>query len=124
MRTFVTLVIAMGLSFSAATAQEPEPPASQSTTVSATVSPANQVPPLEGGNESGVVVIQLTFVTDDSGAMSAAVIDFEASLRNIQAEDITGLRIHEGATGENGPVVLDSRVGSGGTRRCATGPRS
>jgi hypothetical protein len=83
---------------------------------SATLSPANEVPPITNAESkgSGEVTIVLHLTRDASKAITAATADFKGSLKGFPAETaITAAHIHRGAVGTNGGVVVNPMVKAG-----------
>lgn len=85
-----------------------------STSLTADLSPANLVPPLQDRTEGGSADVEIMLVQGTTGAAESAVVSFEVSLENATAETFTGFAIHEGATGQNGPVVVEAQLSSDG----------
>jgi hypothetical protein len=80
------------------------------TALTAELSPANLVPPINDRTETGQANVEITLVDGGPGASDTAVVSFEVTLENAQAETITGFAIHEGATGLNGPAVIETQL--------------
>jgi hypothetical protein len=73
--------------------------------------PENEVPPNAiNASASGWVVAR--FVREASGKAIHATVDFDISTQFSGATTFTGLHIHEGPAGTNGPVVLSSGLSS------------
>lgn len=72
------------------------------------LSPANEVPPVTGLNASGTATILQVAGRDPQGRLSAEVI-FDVQYTGFpEGTRFTGLHIHAGPTGVNGPVTIDS----------------
>jgi CHRD domain len=73
---------------------------------------ANEVPPLSnpaeaGGTATGVITMDLT--RDSSGTITAATVNFRASLANLPGGTVLrAAHIHTGAAGVSGGVLIDS----------------
>ena len=79
----------------------------------AVLSPANEVPAITGLAVSGMGTILLHVVRDSSGKVISASTDFNASYVYPGEVTFTGMHIHKGNAGENGPVTINSTIGSG-----------
>ena len=85
-------------------------------TFTATLSPASEVPAITNAESkgSGEVTIVLHLTRDASKAISAATADFKGALKGFPAETaITAAHIHRGATGTNGPPVVNPMFKAG-----------
>ncbi|MBC8165387.1 MAG: CHRD domain-containing protein, partial [Bryobacteraceae bacterium] len=71
------------------------------------MSSANEVPPA-GVTASAPSVFQAHTVRNSAGAIEAAVAIFDVNYRMPGTSTFTGLHIHNGKVGENGPVTVDS----------------
>jgi hypothetical protein len=80
--------------------------------VKAKVSPDNEVPAVSGFEGLGSVLVKISVNRDAGGNITSGVATFDAGYQCPTAVTLTGLHIHSGATGENGPVVIDSGLGS------------
>lgn len=76
----------------------------------AVLSPANEVPAITDYNASGAATIVAHVVRDASGKIVSGTADFRVSYRLPGEATITGLHIHSGAAGINGPVTLNTGV--------------
>lgn len=74
----------------------------------AVLSPLNEVPAITGYNASGVGTVWLHIVRDPAGRIVSGTADFSASYRFPGDVTLTGMHIHRGAAGVNGPIVIDS----------------
>ena len=84
----------------------------QSIPFRANLSTANEVPPLDLA-ATGSATVWVHAVRDSSGVITEAVVDFVVDYSFPAAITVTGLHIHRGIRGQNGPVVLSSGVGAG-----------
>lgn len=75
----------------------------------AVLSPANEVPAINS-TASGVATVLLHVVRDAAGNVESASTDFLVAHTHPADATVTGLHIHRGAAGENGPVVIDSGI--------------
>lgn len=75
----------------------------------AVLSPANEVPALTL-NASGAATVNVHVIRDTAGRIVSGSVDFEISYAFPGAVNITGLHIHRGAAGVNGPVIIDSGI--------------
>ncbi len=73
----------------------------------AVLSPQNEVPAVNI-NAGGAATVWLHVVRDAEGRVVSASTDFDISYRFPGAVTFTGLHIHRGQAGENGPVTVDS----------------
>lgn len=80
----------------------------------AVLSPANEVPPVEGLNASGSALVWLHVVRNSSGTITEAVADFQVRYTFPGPVTVVGLHIHSGIAGANGPVVIDSGLRNSG----------
>lgn len=79
-------------------------------TYSQALSPANEVPAITGLNASAPAQFTTWSVRDGAGVIQAASVLFDVNYRFPGATTFTGLHIHNGKAGENGPVTVDSRI--------------
>jgi len=77
----------------------------------ALLSPANEVPAVTDFNASGAATIWLHVVRDSSGQVTSGSVDFRVSYSFPGAVSLTGLHIHRGAAGVNGPVTINTGIG-------------
>lgn len=85
-------------------------------TLTATLSPANEVPPVTNADASasGMVTVTLNLTRNSAGTITAATADFNASVTGFSpTTTITGAHIHSGAAGVAGSVVVDTGITSG-----------
>jgi uncharacterized protein (TIGR03437 family) len=87
----------------------------------AAMSPANEVPAVNI-NASGSATIRAHIVRNATGEIVSGSVDFIVSYTFPGAITFTGLHIHRGAAGENGPVTINTGIGgAGGNVEDATG---
>ncbi|MBL8177546.1 MAG: CHRD domain-containing protein [Bryobacterales bacterium] len=72
--------------------------------------PSNEVPPIDI-NASGAATIRAHVVRDASGQIVSGTVDFLVSYSFPSSVELTGLHIHRGAAGVNGPVVINTGIG-------------
>ncbi len=70
------------------------------------LSPANEVPPIAGLDAGGTAVVLVHFVRDNQGNVIGGSVDFIVNYSFPGTITITGLHIHPGAAGVNGPVTI------------------
>ena len=102
----------------AAVACEDDSPNSPSETVvyTATLLPANEVPAVTNAQNtgSGTVTIQLVVNRDSSNEISSAAAHFSVSLAGFPAGTRINIsHIHRGASGVNGPIVVNTDLVAG-----------
>ncbi|MFN3325460.1 MAG: CHRD domain-containing protein [Bryobacteraceae bacterium] len=77
------------------------------------LSPLNEVPPLTGLDASGSGTLWAHVVRQANGRITSASFDFKIKHNFAEEVRITGLHVHRGAAGVNGPVVIDSGIAGG-----------
>lgn len=82
------------------------------------LSPANEVPPV-AIDASGVALVFVHVVRDARGQITGGTVDFQVDYRFPGEVELTGLHIHPGVAGVNGPVTVSS--GLAATQSAATG---
>ncbi|MDX2178920.1 MAG: CHRD domain-containing protein [Bryobacteraceae bacterium] len=85
------------------------------------LSPANEVPAVTGLDASASARTLIWTIRDDAGRVSGASVAFDVNYRFPGAVTFTGLHIHDGAAGANGPVTIDSRITASSGVISATG---
>jgi hypothetical protein len=75
-----------------------------------TMLPTNEVPPIMGLNAAAVAGVQVYAVKNSSDEITAATVVFDVNHRFPGSADFTGLHIHDGPAGVNGPVRVDSGI--------------
>jgi uncharacterized protein (TIGR03437 family) len=71
--------------------------------------PSNEVPPVEV-SASGAATLWVHLVRDAGGQIVSGSVDFDVSYTFPGEMTFTGLHIHRGAAGVNGPVTVDSGI--------------
>jgi hypothetical protein len=82
----------------------------------ATLSPANEVPPIANAESSARGAVQITMnpTRDSSGAITGATADFHIQIAGLPADTVfVGAHIHPGVAGANGPVAVNTALSSG-----------
>ena len=75
-----------------------------------TLLPSNEVPPITGLDASGPSEYSIYVLRNADGTIPAATAVFDVNYRFPGTTEFTGLHIHNGAAGVNGPVVIDSGI--------------
>lgn len=86
----------------------------------ANMSAANEVPPLELA-ATGSATILVHPIRNSSGTITSAYVDFNIRYQFPGEITITGLHIHRGIAGANGPVLIDTGIRAGSTVQDTTG---
>jgi CHRD domain-containing protein len=95
---------------------EPSQGATTTTTFTAPLSAANEVPRIANADASasGTATIALTVTKDDSGGITAATMNFQVSVAGFPAgTTVTKAHVHKGAAGVNGDIFVDAALASG-----------
>lgn len=90
-------------------------------TVSVLMSPANEVPPIAGLTASAGMEVTINITRDGTGAITSATARFLGSVTFPGSITVTGLHIHEGVTGANGGVRIDSGLSAANPLAFANG---
>ncbi|MBI4876362.1 MAG: CHRD domain-containing protein [Acidobacteria bacterium] len=80
----------------------------------ALLSPANEVPAIANLNASGTATVWLHVMRDAAGQVVSGSVDFDVRYDFPGAVNITGMHIHRGAAGVNGPVTIGAIGGAAG----------
>jgi len=72
------------------------------------LSSLNEVPPVAGATSTGTATVLFHVVKNAAGEVVSGTVDFRVNYRLGQETNITMMHIHRGASGVNGPVVIDS----------------
>ncbi|MCC6590908.1 MAG: CHRD domain-containing protein [Bryobacterales bacterium] len=78
--------------------------------VMALMQPENEVPPIRDLAASAVGAATLLTTRGTNNALTSAVVEFDVQYSFPRQTTITGLHIHKGEPGANGPVVLPSGI--------------
>jgi len=77
-----------------------------------TLTPANEVPPIVGLNASTPSVIDVYTVRNPDGTVAGGAVIFDSNPRFPSGTVFSGMHIHDRVAGDNGPVTIDSFLGS------------
>lgn len=114
----------------------PTGPSDDTIVFRATLSSANEVPPITNAEAGAGGVANITFhpTRDGGGNITGGTFDFEVSLQNFPANTpLTAAHIHTGGAGSNGGIVVNTGLasgqvtlanGSGGFTRTDASPQS
>ena len=79
--------------------------------IKAKLSPDNEVPQIAGlEGVNGSARIKVTINQDAAGTIKSGSVEFALGYQFSRSVTLTGLHIHLGGVGENGPVVIDSQL--------------
>lgn len=81
--------------------------------MTATLSPANEVPPIANAENTGGGAVQITFnvTRDGTGAITSGTADFHFQLSGFPSSTtIVAAHIHPGAAGVNGGVIVNTGI--------------
>ena len=76
------------------------------------LSPANEVPAITGLDAEAAALVVIQVERNSAGAITSGSVTFDVDYRFPGSVTITGLHLHKAAAGVNGPVVIDSGIGS------------
>jgi len=76
------------------------------------LSPLQENPPLPNVDAEGAALIEVRVNRDASGTIVSGTVVFDVDYRFGSPVDLTGIHIHQGVAGQNGPVVIDSGINS------------
>ena len=102
----------------------PTSPSGSVVTMSALLSPANEVPPIANAESVGRGAAQITFTItrDTSGTITAATATMYFQLLNLpDGTVIRGAHIHSAGAGVNGPIVVDTGLAPTNTATLGSG---
>lgn len=85
------------------------------------MSPANEVPPITGLDASAPAQVVVHTVRNDAGDVVAGAVVFDVNYRFPGDTTFTGLHVHDGPAGQNGPVTISSGLSGTNTVATATG---
>lgn len=74
----------------------------------ADMTPANEVPAVTGVSATGRAIIAAHIRRDNSGAIVSGLVDFDVDYNMDNDGTFSGLHIHDGAAGANGPVTINT----------------
>jgi len=82
----------------------------------AALSPAQETPPITNAEStgSGTATIDLTVTRDTNNTITAATVNFSVNMQGFPSTAVVNIaHIHTGATGVNGPVLVNTTVAPG-----------
>jgi len=91
----------------------PSSPSNLPVIFSATLRPANEVPPVSNAESAGVGAVQITFnlTRDAGGAITGGTADFYFQASGFPGDTaVQGAHIHPGVAGVNGPVIIGATL--------------
>ncbi len=116
-RLAIAIVTAIAVAGISACDDGPTNPSNTETrTLTATLLPANEVPPVTGpeAGGSGTVTIALTLTRNNSNVITAASANFTVTVTGFPAGmALTAAHIHPGAAGQTGSPVIDLGLAAG-----------
>ncbi len=78
----------------------------------ALLDPANEVPPVANSQARGIAFVTLLAGVEPNGALHSAEVTFDVNFSGFaDATLFTGMHIHQGRGGANGPVTIDTGLG-------------
>jgi uncharacterized protein (TIGR03437 family) len=92
----------------------------ENVTTSVNMLTSNEVPPT-AVEASAPAAVQFDILRNASGAVTNALVSYSVNYRFPGETTFTGLHIHDGAAGVNGPVRLDSAITAANNVQSATG---
>jgi hypothetical protein len=116
MKRLFVLAIAASFFAAACGSDSPTSPSNNQPTFTATLSPANENPPISGAEASGNGNATITFnvTRDAAGNISTASVTFVVNAQGFPANTpINAAHIHTGATGVNGGVLVSTSLTAG-----------
>ena len=84
--------------------------AAENVNMSVNMLTSNEVPAVAGLDARAVSAVQLDLLRNPAGAVTHALVVYSVNFRFPGETTFTGLHIHEGAAGANGPVRIDSGI--------------
>jgi len=112
-RSAMLVVAATAVLLAGCDDSSPAAPSGSSVTVSALLSPANEVPPVTNTESVARGAAQVTFLInrDSAGAITGATATMYFQLTNLPSGTvIRGAHIHSAPAGVNGPIVVDTGI--------------
>src|SRR5215467_9277920 len=83
--------------------------------------PDNEVPPISAAGNTANASINVHVTRDLLGNVNAATVTFDIDYTISSALTFTGLHIHNGPAGQNGPVVIDTGISGSNSLPAASG---
>ncbi len=90
-------------------------------TFDVTMLPSNEAPPVTGVDASAPARFAAYTIRYEDGNVLAGVAEFDVNFRFPGETEFTGLHIHDGPAGANGPVTLDSGLSRANSVKTDTG---
>ncbi|HXF97199.1 MAG TPA: CHRD domain-containing protein [Gaiellaceae bacterium] len=117
MRTFLSAAVLAAALVAAgaaggAPAKKGKPSLSATPVFKVHMKPSQEVPPIKGLRADAVGHVTFDLERSSSGAITAGEVIFYVNYAFPASVTITGLHVHQGAKGTNGPVVINSGVSS------------
>jgi len=106
------LLLAAGCS-SSSTPSSSTTAGTTTTRFTAALSPAQENPPIANAeaSASGTYTMDFNITRDASGTITAATVNFTVTMQNFPATAVVNIaHIHTGATGVNGPILVNTTV--------------
>src|SRR5205085_5730608 len=76
--------------------------------------PANEVPPITDSNASAVTTMIAMRGLDQNGNFTSGAVIFDSNYRGFPTGTMfVGFHIHDSPAGVNGPVIINTGIGSG-----------
>src|SRR4051794_2517595 len=83
--------------------------------------PSNEVPAITSTTTGGGTIL-VHVVRNNTGQIISGSVDFMVNYNMAEAVTLTGMHIHQGAAGTNGPVTIDSGLSADNSAPAAAGP--
>lgn len=93
----------------------------ESITMSLSMSPRNETPAITDLDASAAAAVTVDVLRNTAGLVTQALVAFSVNHRFPGETNFTGLHIHEGPAGVNGPVRIDSGIVAASPRLSANG---
>jgi hypothetical protein len=114
---FGLIVLVLAVAVAACEKKNPAEPSQPTTFVfNATLSSANEVPPVSNAEAGagGSVTITMTVTRDSAGDITGANIQFQCNLTGLPTTSSVNIaHIHEQVTGQNGPIRVNTTLAPG-----------
>jgi hypothetical protein len=110
------ILLAGGCSSSSTPSSSSTTAGTTTTRFTATLSPAQENPPIQGAEAAagGSSTMDFNITRDASGTITAATVNFTVNMQNFPASAVVNIaHIHTGATGVNGPILVNTTVTPG-----------
>jgi hypothetical protein len=110
------LLLAVGCSSSNSTPSSTTQAGTTTTRFTAALAASNESPAIVGAEASsaGTSTMDFNITRDASGTITAASVNFSVTMQNLAGTSVVNIaHIHQGATGVNGPIVVNTLVAPG-----------